>query len=250
VGQIVSTAMVTPPSDTVDVTPDDNRAVDIDAVTPVFALTITKVAATVDVTPGASLDYTIVVSNAGPSTATDVVVSDRMPAELTPVSWTCAGAQAATCAAGSGSGVPSVVVRIPAGGSVTLGVRTIVSNDLIQATEIVNVAVATVGSSANLAGTEATASAMVRVTPPAQPVPVQPVTPETPATPVAPAPSAPATAVPDPAPETTPTTPTTPSEPLASTGSDAASLVVAAAIATLLGMVLVVGTRRRHRQVT
>jgi len=58
-----------------------------------------------------------------------------------------------------------VLVEIPAGAAITIGVQTVVSADPAVATDVVNVAVASVASSANSTATETTASAMVRVTP-------------------------------------------------------------------------------------
>ncbi len=193
---IVTTATVTPPADTIDSNLADNAAVDSDDVAALFALTITEVADRTDVDPGSSLGFTIVVSNTGPSTASDVIV------------------------------------QIPAGATVTLVVRTVVSADPADPTDIVNVAVASVGSSGNLTEAEATASATVRVTPEVPPIPGQPTTP----TPV----------VPDPTPGASVTTLT---QPLSSTGSDVATIILIAGIATLAGVTLLAAGRRR-RQVT
>jgi uncharacterized repeat protein (TIGR01451 family) len=59
--------------------------------------------------------YTIVASNAGPSTATGATVSDTFPASLT-CTWTCVGAGGGTCTA-AGSGNISDTVNLPSGGS-------------------------------------------------------------------------------------------------------------------------------------
>ncbi|GAA3220612.1 hypothetical protein GCM10010468_45290 [Actinocorallia longicatena] len=66
--------------------------------------------------PGKPLNYTVIVSNAGPSTATGVQVVDDVPLEN--VTWTCAGSGGATCTA-SGSGDLNDSATIPAGGKVT-----------------------------------------------------------------------------------------------------------------------------------
>jgi large repetitive protein len=73
------------------------------AIAPASAdLTITKAANEPSVTPGETFSYDIVVSNGGPSTATDIVVTDDLPAGLTFVSSTAgctASGQLVTCPA-------------------------------------------------------------------------------------------------------------------------------------------------------
>ena len=67
--------------------------------------------------PGTTITYTIVVTNAGPSAATDVVVADTFPATLTGVTWTSVGSAGVTgndAAAAATSTTPSL---IPAGGT-------------------------------------------------------------------------------------------------------------------------------------
>jgi uncharacterized repeat protein (TIGR01451 family) len=80
-------------------------------------LSITKTDGVTSVTAGGSTTYTLVTSNAGPSTATGATVTDTFPAGLT-CTWTCSGAGGGTCTA-SGSGNISDTVNLPAGGSVT-----------------------------------------------------------------------------------------------------------------------------------
>jgi uncharacterized repeat protein (TIGR01451 family) len=92
------------------------------------ALTITKTdndhgssAGTVgSAAPGSAITYTIVVSNSGPSTATDALVNDPLPAALSSATWSTAVADGAS--ATPPSGVGSIVkdsLILPAGGSVT-----------------------------------------------------------------------------------------------------------------------------------
>ena len=73
--------------------------------------------------PGSPLVYTIVVSNAGPSTSTNARVDDALPAGVTAASWSAVTAGGATIAGGSsGSGSISKFVTLPAGSTVTFTV--------------------------------------------------------------------------------------------------------------------------------
>ena len=60
----------------------NNTATDTDTV-PQANLSITKTDSTDPVNPGASFNYTLTVNNAGPSTATSLVVSDTVPSQYT-----------------------------------------------------------------------------------------------------------------------------------------------------------------------
>src|SRR4029077_13982178 len=55
--------------------------------TPQNDVSVTKSDGVPSVIPGQTTTYTIVVSNSGPSTATNVVVSDPLPAGVTSFSW-------------------------------------------------------------------------------------------------------------------------------------------------------------------
>jgi uncharacterized repeat protein (TIGR01451 family) len=95
-GNLVNTASVTPgPGDT-DLNPNNNSATDTDTPAPVSDLSVTKVdnqggsstGPTVGtVSPGQSFTYTVTVSNAGPSTAMNVGVSDPVPSGLSSFVW-------------------------------------------------------------------------------------------------------------------------------------------------------------------
>jgi uncharacterized repeat protein (TIGR01451 family) len=77
---------------------------------------ITKTDGVTTATPGGSVTYTIVASNAGPDTSSGAAVADTFPASLT-CTWTCVGAGGGTCTA-SGTGNINDAVNLPAGGSV------------------------------------------------------------------------------------------------------------------------------------
>jgi uncharacterized repeat protein (TIGR01451 family) len=69
-------------------------------------LGVTNVASSPTVAAGGALIYTVTVRNYGPSSvpANNVPIADSVPAELTGVTWTCAGTGGAVCGAVSGSG--------------------------------------------------------------------------------------------------------------------------------------------------
>jgi uncharacterized repeat protein (TIGR01451 family) len=81
-------------------------------------LSITKTDGSTTYTPGASVTYTIVVTNSGPNNVSGATVTDTFPAIIAAASWTCVPAGAATCTL-TGSGNLADTVNIPAGGSLT-----------------------------------------------------------------------------------------------------------------------------------
>ena len=114
-------------------------------VTPRVDLSITKDVDVASYDPGDAIAYTVTVANAPStatnpiSTATDVAVSDPIPAAVSGASWTCVATTGASCAGGSGSTLTDTVT-IPAGGSVTY---TITGTVAASATgDIVNTATA------------------------------------------------------------------------------------------------------------
>ncbi|HJU40272.1 MAG TPA: hypothetical protein VJ724_11915, partial [Tahibacter sp.] len=80
-------------------------------------LAITKTDGVATATPGGTTTYTIVASNAGPSSITGASVADTFPAALT-CTWTCAGSSGGTCTA-SGSGNIADSAALPVGASAT-----------------------------------------------------------------------------------------------------------------------------------
>ncbi|MBW4519692.1 MAG: DUF11 domain-containing protein [Scytolyngbya sp. HA4215-MV1] len=82
-GTITNTATVTPPTGTADSNNTNNSATDTTTITSIADLRLTK---TVDVpvpAVGATITYTVRVTNVGPSDATNVAVQDLLPAGLT-----------------------------------------------------------------------------------------------------------------------------------------------------------------------
>jgi uncharacterized repeat protein (TIGR01451 family) len=116
-GTLSNTATVAAPAGVTDPNPGNNAATDSDTLGASADLSVTKTDGVTTVTAGGSVTYTIVASNAGPSTATGATVADTFPVSLT-CTWTCVGAGGGTCTA-SGSGNVNDTVNLPSGGSVT-----------------------------------------------------------------------------------------------------------------------------------
>jgi uncharacterized repeat protein (TIGR01451 family) len=131
-GSIVNTATVTAPAGVTDTNPGNNSATDTDTINPIANLAVSKVSSPVgSYLPGQSLNYTITVTNNGPSDVTGASVADTVPATVTVSSWTCAasgvGADCDTTAAGTGaSGATNAIalnnVALPNGTSLTITV--------------------------------------------------------------------------------------------------------------------------------
>ena len=98
--------------------PPNNSATDTDTV-PQANLSITKTDSVIPVNPGQAFTYTLTVNNAGPSTATSIVVSDNVPSQFTVTSVTspigsCGNVgNAVTCTLASmSSGAPAWVITV------------------------------------------------------------------------------------------------------------------------------------------
>jgi uncharacterized repeat protein (TIGR01451 family) len=118
-GSLTNTATATMPLGVTDPAPGNNWATDSDPLVPTADLSITKTDGQASAIPGQPLSYTMVVANAGPSTAAGATVTDAMPPALTGVGWTCVGSAGSACGSPSGSGSISTTVSLPPGGSVT-----------------------------------------------------------------------------------------------------------------------------------
>ena len=105
--------------------PGNNSATDSD--TPGTAqvdLAVTKSDGQTTYVPGTAVSYTIVVTNAGPSTATGVTVTDTVPAAITGVTVSCAASGTATCGTNGslGNTVSFTGACVPPGGGNALTV--------------------------------------------------------------------------------------------------------------------------------
>src|SRR5204863_3600460 len=109
---------------------------------------ITKTDGKTTAIPGTPTTYTITVSNSGPSTATNVAVSDTLPAALTGVSWTGTDGS-------SGSGaISDTITSLAPDDSVTYTLQATI--DPAATGNLVNTATATADHDPNGANNSAT----------------------------------------------------------------------------------------------
>ena len=115
---IVNRASVTTAAE--DIFPNNNSASVSTALRASVAdLAITNTNGVSSVVVGTTTTYTITVTNAGPATAADAVVTDIFPSALTGVSWSCAGTGGAVCGAAAGTGNINATVTVPVTGAAT-----------------------------------------------------------------------------------------------------------------------------------
>ena len=105
-----------------------------------FDLTITKSADVDTATPGQTLIYQIVVTNAGPSDVLDALIEDVLPAELERALWICEGVSDGFCSPSSGMDDVLTTAVIPGGEAVIATVLVDVRSDTAEGTQITNVA--------------------------------------------------------------------------------------------------------------
>ena len=124
---LTNTATVTPASGTTDSNPGNNSAIDVDTLTPLANLSVTKTDGAASVVPGTPITYSIVVGNAGPSSVSGASVVDAVPPALTNASWTCTGNAGGLCGSASGTGSIATTASLPSGATVTYTVTATVS---------------------------------------------------------------------------------------------------------------------------
>lgn len=91
-------------------------------------LSIAKSTTTTALTPGASISYTVVVTNTGSVHANGTQVSDPAVTGITPVNWTCQAGVGAACGSAAGTGaLADTIATMPAGASVTYTINATVS---------------------------------------------------------------------------------------------------------------------------
>src|SRR5207249_2274013 len=133
-----NTATVTAPAGPTDTNPGNNSATDSDTSTAVALLadlSITKTDGVTSVNAAGAPIYTVVVSNAGPSSANGAVFTDPAVANLNATGATCGSASGGaacptvpntTVALMQGAGI--VIPTLPSGGSVTFTVNATVAS--------------------------------------------------------------------------------------------------------------------------
>ena len=125
-GLLTNIASVTPDptGGEIDLTTTDQTATDIGALTPRSDLSIEKFH-TGELVPGQRSRWTIVVTNAGPSSAVDATVLDTLPPSLSAATWTCStrkllGSIGETaCGASDGTDSIATTVSLAAGSAAT-----------------------------------------------------------------------------------------------------------------------------------
>ncbi|MGM3305161.1 SdrD B-like domain-containing protein [Anabaena sp. WFMT] len=101
----------------------DDLTIDAGLIKNIGDLSITKTDGLTTVTPGQQIIYTIVVNNNGLMTATNALVSDIMPSDLTNVTWTSVATGGATDNETSGTGNINDYVTLIGGSSITYTVN-------------------------------------------------------------------------------------------------------------------------------
>ncbi|HWM21142.1 MAG TPA: DUF11 domain-containing protein, partial [Ilumatobacteraceae bacterium] len=206
-GTLTNTVVVTPPVSAPDTDLANNTAVDVDDLTPTAVLLIDK-QLTTDLERGQQAVYTIAVRNNGPSVATRVSVTDVLPDALTYVSGAGTGWTCSSLASIGAEDRPvcDLVAPLPVGESRSVELTVTVTGDF--GTRIINEA--TVSSAISVAS-----SSVLSDTAEAD---------------VAPAPAPPAA----------------PPVPLPRTGASPLPMLRAAAFLIALGVLIVMGGRRRR----
>ena len=168
-GSLTNTATVSPPPGVSDLNPANNSSTDTDTINAVVGLGVTKTDGATTYTPGGTATYTIVVTNAGPSAATDVTINDALPAGVTLTATpTCTPNGVATCGAVSGAAggnnvvVTGSTIAAGAGNSLTLTVpvafaSSMTTDPLVNTVNVLDVAT---GATANASDSDTRAAAV------------------------------------------------------------------------------------------
>jgi uncharacterized repeat protein (TIGR01451 family) len=118
-GTVSNSASVTGPSGISDPDLANNTATDTDAITVKADLKVTVTDGKTSALPGSKNTYTIVVTNAGPSKVSGVVIRDTFPSTFTGVTYTATQSGGASGFSASGNGNISNTVTMPAGSKIT-----------------------------------------------------------------------------------------------------------------------------------
>ena len=118
-GTLTNTATVSVDAPDSDSNLSNNTDTDNTPLVPSADVSITKTDGVVSATPGNSVTYTIVATNAGPSCAPNVSISDVFPADIASTSWTCSGSGGGTCGSASGTGNIATTDNLTVGASTT-----------------------------------------------------------------------------------------------------------------------------------
>src|SRR5262249_31248340 len=94
----------------------------IEVLTPAAGLAVTVTDGGRAPWPGATVTYTILMSNAGPSTVTGATLTDVLPAALLNVAWTATASAGSSVSAAAGTGNVGLSATLAANGSATVTV--------------------------------------------------------------------------------------------------------------------------------
>jgi uncharacterized repeat protein (TIGR01451 family) len=168
-GSLVNTATVSAPPGVTDPNPSNNSSTDTDTINAVVGLGVTKTDGATTYTPGGTATYTIVVTNAGPSSAANVSINDALPAGVTLTATpTCTPNGTATCgtvtgaAGGNSVAVTGATIAAGAGNSLTLTVpvafaSSMTTDPLVNTVDVLDVAS---GGTANASDSDTRAAAV------------------------------------------------------------------------------------------
>ena len=140
-GTLANTASVAVPTGTTEINPANNSATDTDTLAPQADLQITSTDGQTSAVPGTVVTYTIIISNAGPSSVTGATVADTLPATLMTATYTATATGGATGFAAGGVGNIGDIVYLPAGSTITY---------ILQAT-VLSTATGTLANTASVA---------------------------------------------------------------------------------------------------
>jgi uncharacterized repeat protein (TIGR01451 family) len=119
-GSLNNTATVTMPVGTGDPMPLNNSASDTTVLSALTDLSVVKTNNLTESAPGQVVPYSITVSNAGPSTATNVHLQDPMTPIFLSFAWTCNASPGSSCPASSGTGsIDQLIAMVAPGSNVT-----------------------------------------------------------------------------------------------------------------------------------
>lgn len=119
-GSVTNTATIAPPAGTTDPDNTDDSASDTNAITPVIDLSLDKQVSSITPTIGGAVTFTLVVNNAGPSTATNIVITDVVPDGYSYVAASITGGDASDDTNPSTTGLTWTINSLSSGGSVSL----------------------------------------------------------------------------------------------------------------------------------
>ncbi len=131
--------------------------------TPIVDLRVTKSASPSTVVTGTAVTYTIVVSNAGPSPATNMVVTDNLPVGTT---FSTCGSTAGGVCGGGGNSRTITFASLAAGGSATITLAATVNCSVPNGTILTNTASATSSDTELIPGDNSSSTSITVSNPP------------------------------------------------------------------------------------